>query len=240
MEYKILGGTLPVAICKLTHGESLYTQSGGMGWMSYNLKMNTNIKGGLFKGITRKFMKQSVFMTTYTCTGPEGVIAFPSDFPGSIISFDLAEGETIIAQKSAFLFAETSVVLSLHIQSKPLVGIFGGEGFIMQKITGPGKVFLEVDGGSIKHSLKEGEILIVDPGHISSMTSSVKVKMKVLKGISNWFFSGEHLLLTELEGPGDVYLQTMPIRNIAKSLSRFFKPRVGVGFKSEKEDENNK
>lgn len=190
MEYKIIGNSLPVVICKLNEGESVYTQSGGMGWMTNNITMKTNIKGGILKGITRKFMKESFFMTTYSCTYGQGFVAFPSNFPGSIITFDLAEGESIIAQKNSFLCAESTTSLKMYFQPKPLVGLFGGEGFIMQRIVGPGKVFLEVDGGSIKHSLAEGEILKVDPGHICALSPSVKIRMKIVKGIMNIFFSG--------------------------------------------------
>lgn len=218
MEYEILGDTLPVAICKLNKGESVFTQRGGMGWMTPNFDMKTNIKGGIIRGITRKFMKESFFMTTYACTYGDGVIAFPTNFPGSILSFDLAPGESIIAQKHSFLFAESSVTLSMFFQYKPVVALFGGEGFIMQKFTGPGKVFLEVDGGSVSHYLEEGQILRVDPGHIATIDPTINIKMKFLKGLTNWLFSGEQILLTELEGPGEVCLQTMPLQNVAKVL----------------------
>lgn len=221
MEYEILGDTLPVLICRLGQGESMFTQSGGMGWMTFNFKMSTNIKGGVLKGIGRKLIKESFFMTTYTCTYGEGMISFPSRFPGSILAFDLKPGQSIIAQKNAFLCAESSVDVKMYFKPKLLVGLFGGEGFIMQKITGPGKVFLEVDGGSVRHTLQQGETLKVDPGHIATISESVHMKMTFVKGVMNIFFSGEGLFLTELTGPGEIWLQTMPIRNVAQSIAPY-------------------
>lgn len=221
MEYEILGDSLPTVICKMQNGETMFTQTGAMGWMSDDFKMSTTIKGGIFKGITRRFMQESFFLTSYTCTSQEGVISFPSNFPGSIIGYDLKEGESIIAHKRAFLCAQKGVDVKLYFKPKILYGLFSGEGFIMQKITGPGKVFLEIDGGGIKHTLQKGETILVDSGHIASIDQSVGIKMKFIKGLMNLFFAGEGIFLVELTGPGDIFLQTMPIQNVAKSLAPY-------------------
>ena len=221
MDYEIQGGAMPVVICKLQPGESIFTESGGMGWMSSNIDMSTNMEGGLFGGLARKFSGESMFMATYTCTGGVGTIAFPSSFPGSILDFDLKQGETLICQKKAFLCAERSVKLEVHFRQKLGSGFFGGEGFIMQKVTGPGKVFLEVDGSVIKQTLQYGEVLKVDPGHIAAFTPAVSFEITMVKGFKNVFFGGEGLFLAQLKGPGDVWLQTIPMQNVARSLIPF-------------------
>ena len=218
MEFEIQGGNLPVVICKLQQGESMFTESGGMGWMSSNIGMSTNMEGGLFGGLARKFSGESMFMTTYTCPNGIGMIAFPSSFPGSILSFDLQPGQSLICQKKAFLCAERSVQLEVFFKKKIGVGFFGGEGFIMQKVTGPGKVFLEIDGSSIHQTIQPGEILKVEPGHIAVMTTSIEVDVTMVKGFKNMFFGGEGLFLADVKGPGDVWLQTMPVQNVARSI----------------------
>ena len=221
MEYEISGGNLPVVVCKLQQGESIFTQSGGMGWFSPSFRMSTNIKGGIFKGIGRLFMKESFFMTTYKCIAPDGLIAFPSDFPGSIIMYDLKPGESIIAQKNTFLCAESTVTLSMHFKSQLMVGLFSGEGFVMQKVTGPGKVFLDIDGSTVRYLLQPGEIMMVDNSYIASLSPSVGIKMVLVKGLMNLFFSGEGMFFIELTGPGDIILQTMPIKNLAKCIAPY-------------------
>lgn len=221
MEFEIQGGTMPAVICKLQQGESMYTESGGMGWMSSNIEMSTNMEGGLFGGIARKFAGESMFMTTYTCRGGMATIAFPSSFPGSILAFDLQPGQVLICQKKAFLCAERSVQLEAHFKKNMGVGFFGGEGFIMQKVTGPGKVFLEIDGSAIRQTLQPGEVLKVDPGHIAVVTPSLQMDISMVKGFKNMFFGGEGLFLADLVGPGDVWLQTIPTQNVAKSLIPF-------------------
>lgn len=221
MEFEIQGGTMPAAVCKLQAGESMFTESGGMGWMTGNIDMKTNMEGGLFKGIARKFAGESLFMTTYTCIEGVGTIAFPSSFPGSILAFDLMPGQSLICQRKAFLCAERSVQLEMHMRKKIGVGLFGGEGFIMQKVTGPGKVFFEIDGSAIKQTLQPGEMLKVDPGHIAILTLSISLDITMVKGFKNIFFGGEGLFLADLRGPGEVWLQTIPVQSVVKSLMPF-------------------
>lgn len=221
MDFEIQGGNMPVVVCKLQQGESVYTESGGMGWMSSNIEMSTNMEGGLFGGIARKFSGESMFMTTYTCRGGVANIAFPSSFPGSILAFDLMPGQSLICQKKAFLCAERSVQLEVYLRKNIGVGFFGGEGFIMQKVTGPGKVFLEIDGSAIKQSLQPGEVMKVDPGHIAVMTPSISADITMVKGFKNVFFGGEGLFLADVRGPGEVWFQTIPAQNVAKSIIPF-------------------
>lgn len=209
----------------------MFTESGGMGWMTPNIEMSTNMEGGLLGGIARKFSGESLFMTMYTCRSGMGTIAFPSSFPGSILAFDLQPGQAIVCQKKAFLAAERSVTLELHFRKNLGAGFFGGEGFIMQRLTGPGRVFLEIDGSSIRQTLQPGEMLKVDTGHVAIITPSVQMDVSMVKGFKNVLFGGEGLFLTELRGPGEVWLQTMPAQNVAKSIIPFLpSPSSGGGF----------
>lgn len=218
MDAKILGDSLPVVTCKLAKGESVVTESGGMSWMDEGIKMSTSTNGGIMKGLGRALAGESLFMNTYTAEKDDVEIAFSSCFPGKILEFDLGQGETIIAQKRAFLCAESSVDIAMHFRKKLGAGFFGGEGFIMQKITGPGKVFLEIDGEVVKKELQAGEKLKVDNGYVAAMTSDVNLDIETVPGLKNIMFGGEGLFLTTVEGPGTVYLQSMPIAKLAGML----------------------
>lgn len=218
MEAKILGDSLPVVTCKLAKGESIVTESGGMSWMEEGITMSTSTNGGIMKGLGRALAGESLFMNTYTAEKDDVEIAFSSSFPGKVLEFDLKEGETIIAQKRAFLCAESTVDIAMHFRKKLGAGFFGGEGFIMQKITGPGKVYLEIDGEVVKKELAEGEKLKVDNGYVAAMTSSVNLDIETVPGLKNIVFGGEGLFLTTLKGPGTVYLQSMPVSKLASML----------------------
>lgn len=218
MEAKIVGDMLPAVICKLKKGESIITENGGMSWMDDALEMKTTTNGGIMKGIGRAFAGESIFMNVYTANQDDAEIAFSSSFPGQILEFDLKEGETIIAQKRAFLCSEKTVDIKMQFRKKLGAGFFGGEGFIMQKITGPGKVYLEIDGNVIKRELKEGEKIKVDNGYVAAMTQDVKLDIETVKGVKNILFGGEGLFVTSLKGPGTVYLQTMPVSKLASLL----------------------
>ena len=218
MQTKVTGEFLPVLTCKLEKGEQIFTESGGMSWMTQGIKMATNTNGGIVKGLGRALSGESIFMNTYTAEEDGVEISFASCFPGQILGFDLSAGQTLICQKKAFLCAEKSVDLSMHFRKKLGAGFFGGEGFIMQKLTGPGKAFLEIDGNVVKKELAEGEILKVDNGYVAAMTSNVDLNIETVKGIKNVVFGGEGLFLTTLKGPGTVWLQSMPISKLAGSL----------------------
>ncbi len=215
METRIVGEELPVVICKLKAGETVLTENGGMSWMDSDITMKTTTNGGIMKGLGRALAGESIFMNTYTAEKDDVEIAFASCFPGEILEFNLKEGETIIAQKRAFLCAENTVDISMHFRKKIGAGFFGGEGFIMQKMTGPGKVFLEIDGSLVKKELQTGEKLKIDNGHLAAMTSKVDLNIETVKGVKNIVFGGEGLFLTTLEGPGTVWIQSMPVSKLA-------------------------
>ncbi len=218
MQAKILGDSLPIVTCKLSKGESVVTESGGMSWMDEGIKMKTSTNGGIMKGLGRALAGESLFMNIYTAEKDDVEIAFSSSFPGKILEFDLSQGETIIAQKKAFLCAESTVDIAMHFRKKLGAGFFGGEGFIMQKITGPGKVYLEIDGEVVKKELKAGEKIKVDNGYVAAMEAGVKLDITTVPGLKNIMFGGEGLFLTTVEGPGTVWLQSMPISKLASLL----------------------
>ncbi len=218
MEYDIRGTTMQTVDVWLEAGESVYTESGGMAWMSPNIEMATGGRGGLLKGLGRKLSGESFFMTTYSCKEGRGLVAFASEFPGKVLPFPLAQGQSIICQKDAFMVAESSVELSMHFRKKLGAGFFGGEGFILQRLTGPGLAFVEVAGEITEYDLKEGEMLKIDQGHLAVMDPTVEFDITRVKGLMNIFFSGEGLFLATLKGPGKVWLQSMPLSNLVNKI----------------------
>ena len=221
MQYKISGTVMESVDIHLKQGESIYTESGGMAWMRGNFEMDTSTRGGLGAGLGRMLAGESLFLTTYTCKSTDGLITFTPEFPGKVIPFHLEAGQTIICQKDAFMCAQESIKLEMHFRKKLGAGLFGGEGFILQKITGPGTVFIEIPGEVRAIELKAGEIIKVDPGHIAMFEPTVEYDIAGVKGLKNVLFSGEGLFLATLTGPGKIWLQSLPLSNLARKLSRY-------------------
>ena len=222
MKYRIIGEPLPAVICDVEAGECLITERGSMSWMTPNMKMETTTGGGLGKALGRMFSGDSLFLNRYTAQGGPGQITFTSSFPGSIRAFDITPENPMIVQKSAFMAAEASVELSLHFQKKLGAGFFGGEGFIMQKLTGRGTAFVEIDGYACEYELAAGQSMIVDTGYLAAMTASCSMDIVTVPGVKNALFGGEGLFNTVVRGPGRIILQTMPISAVASSLRAFF------------------
>lgn len=217
MKYTIKGETLPVVICELETGEKIITEGGGMAWMSPNMKMETT-GGGIGKMFGRALSGDTIFQNIYTAERTNGMIAIASSFPGSIKAFEITPGNAMIMQKSAFLASEASVELSMHFRKKLGSGLFGGEGFIMQKISGNGIAFAEFDGHVVEYELQPGQQIIIDTGHLAAMTESCQMDIQTVAGLKNKFLGGEGLFNTIVTGPGKVWLQTMPISNVAGAL----------------------
>ncbi len=218
MKYEILGETLPVVVCYLEGGEKMITEGGGMSWMSPNMLMETTTNGGIGKAFGRMFSGEKMFQNVYTAQGGNGMIAFASSFPGSIKAYEISPGQEMIFQKSAFLAGEAGVELSVFFNKKFSSGLFGGEGFIMQKISGYGTVFAEFDGHVLEYELQAGQQIVVDTGHLAAMTAGCSMEVKNVPGVKNMLFGGEGLFNTVISGPGKVWLQTMPISNVAGIL----------------------
>ena len=221
MEYKIEGTPLPVVICQLNGGESMITERGSMSWMSPNMQMETTTGGGLGKALGRMFAGEALFQNRYTAQGGPGMIAFASSFPGSIRAFEIAPGRELIVQKSGFLAAESTVELSVFFQKKLGAGFFGGEGFIMQKISGRGIAFTEFDGHVVEYDLMPGQSMVVDTGYLAAMDATCSMEIQAVPGVKNMVFGGEGIFNTVITGPGHIYLQTMPISQVAGVLRPF-------------------
>ncbi len=217
MQYEIFGNNLPAVTLTLQPGESIYTQSGGMTWMTDGIAMETNMKGGFGKALGRMFSGESLFMATYTSQRPNAQITLASSFPGSIVPLELGNGREFVCQKNSFLCATPGVALSAMVQ-KLKVGFFGGEGFIMQKLGGTGLAFLEIDGTVVVKDLAPGEVLKVDTGNIAAYEASVSYAAETVKGFKNILFGGEGLFLSILRGPGRVYLQTVSMPEFASKI----------------------
>lgn len=223
MRYTIIGQTVPAVECELNAGESMFTQSGGMVWQTSGIKMSTNARGGLGRSLGRMFTGESIFMANYTAEVNGAKIAFGSTVPGSVVPINISQGE-IICQKGSFLCAEQTVDLKATFTKKFTTGLFGGEGFILQRLFGQGMAFLEVDGDMVTRTLAPGEILKVDTGNVVAFEPSVSYEIEMVKGLGNIFLGGEGLFLTRLTGPGRIILQTQNFNDFAgKILSRGMK-----------------
>ena len=220
MNSEIVGEPMPVVICHLAGGESMITERGSMVWMSPNLQMQTSA-GGLGKAFGRMFSGESIFLNTYTAQG-DGMIAFGSSFPGSIRAVEITPEHPVVVQKSGFLAAEPGVELSVFFQKKLGAGFFGGEGFIMQKLSGRGTAFLEVDGYAVEYELRAGQQMVVDTGNLAMMDAACSIEIQSVKGVKNALFGGEGLFNTVVTGPGRIVLQTMPVSGVAAALAPFF------------------
>ena len=210
---------MPVVICELAAGESMITESGSMVWMSPNMEMQTSGGGSLGKAFGRMFSGENIFQNIYTAKGGPGLIAFASSFPGSIRAVEITPDRPIICQKSAFLAAERGVELSTFFQKRGMVGFFGGEGFIMQKISGRGIAFIEIDGHAVEYDLKPGQQIIVDTGNLAMADPTCAIDVQTVKGAKNIFFGGEGLFHTVVTGPGRITLQTMPFSSFVSTIA---------------------
>ena len=218
MQYKIQGEPMPVVICQLEANESMITEKGSMVWMSPNVEMQTSA-GGLGKAFGRMFTGESIFQNIYTAKGGPGMIAFASTFPGAIRAVNITPDHPIVAQKSAFLAATGGVELSVFFQKKVGAGFFGGEGFLMQKVSGSGIAFFEIDGSAVEYDLKPGQKLIVDTGNLAMMSDTCSVDIQSVKGVKNVLFGGEGIFNTVVTGPGKIVLQTMPLSSFAGTIA---------------------
>ena len=220
MQYEIKGGNLPVVVCQLEDGETMITESGAMSWMSPNMEMSTDSGGGAGKMFGRLFSGEHLFQNRYKAHG-HGMVAFSSSFPGSIQAVEIKPGREVVVQKTAFLASTQGVELSTFFQKKAGAGFFGGEGFIMQKLSGSGTAFLEVDGASVEYELEAGQQILISTGHLAMMDATCSMDVQSVKGVKNVLFGGEGLFNTVVTGPGRVVLQTMPVSKFASQLTPY-------------------
>ena len=214
MQYNIIGGSFPVVECRVEQGEPMITEKGSMVWMSPNMEMKTSGAGGL----GRMFSGESMFQNVYTAEGGPGEISFASSFPGSILALQITPDKPIIVQKRAFLACEPTVELSVYFQKKFGAGLFGGEGFIMQKLSGSGMAFIEIDGHAVEYELKAGEEKILATGYLAMMDATCSMDIVTVAGLKNKLLGGEGFFNTVVKGPGKVIVQTMPAAKLALAL----------------------
>lgn len=218
MNYQLIGETVPAVELTLNAGESVFSQSGGMIWQTNGINMSTNARGGLGRSLGRMFTGESIFMANFTAQANGAKIAFGATCPGTIVPVDISRGELIV-QKGSFLCAEQSVDIKATFTKKLSAGLFGGEGFILQRLFGSGMAFLEVDGDRVDRVLAPGETLKVDTGNVVAFETSVSYDIEMVKGLGNIFFGGEGLFLTRLTGPGRVILQTQNFSDFAMRIA---------------------
>ena len=221
MEYQVKGGSFPIVECTLKKGESMITQSGSMCWMDNTISMETSSNGGIGKVVGRLFTNEKLFQNIYTSEKDDSKISFGTCIPGAIMAIKLTNGQSLICQKSAFLASYGNIELSTYFNKKIGVGIFGGEGFIMQKISGEGIVFIEIDGSSMEYILKEGEQMVLSTGYLVSMDETCTIDVQTVKGLKNIILGGEGIFNTVITGPGKVVVQTMPLARLASSIIPF-------------------
>lgn len=228
IDYRIEGALLPILTVKLTPGQRIFSSSGGMSWMTQEIEMETNTGGGLGRMFRRALSGESLFIVDYYVNRGEGEITFSSEFPGKIMPLNLANGEQMIVQKDSFMCAEKSVDVDLHFRKRLGAGLFGGEGFILQKLTGPGQAFVNFDGEIIEKTLAAGEVLRVDTGHVAMFEPSVDFDVELLRGFKNILLGGEGLFIGTLRGPGKVWLQSIPLSKLAQKIGQYM-PQIGGG-----------
>ena len=218
IKYEIKGNNLPYVVLNLSKGQQIICESGSMSWRSDNISMDTTSNGGVGKVFSRLLTGEKLFQNKYTANEDNSIIAFSSSFPGAIMAIDIEPGKEIICQKSSFLAGTSNIDVSIHFNKKIGAGLFGGEGFIMQKISGNGKVFIEIDGSMEEKELKEGEKLIISTGHLVMMDSTCKIDVESVGNIKNMFLGGEGVFNTIITGPGKVVMQSMPISKTANMI----------------------
>ena len=219
MQYNIHGDNMPVVICTLDEGETMICEAGAMSWMSPNMEMETR-GGGAGKLFGRLVSGETMFQNHYTARGGAGMIAFTSSFPGDILAIEITPDKPVIIQKRAFLACTSGIQMEVIFQKKLGTALFGGEGFVMQKLSGNGTVFLEIDGSTINYSLKPGQKMLISTGHLAMMDESVSMDIQQIKGVKNVLFGGESLFNTVVTGPGSVTLQTMPMTNFISAVAQ--------------------
>lgn len=221
MKYEIVGENFPAVRCHLVQGESMKCEGGSMAWMDDEITMKTEGGGGIGKAFGRMFSGESIFFNHYTCEGSEGEVVFSSSYPGKIVPIELHAGQSIIAQKHAFLAATEGVNVEVHFKKSLGKGLFGGLGFIMQKFSGEGVVFLEIDGAAVEYKLEAGDVKLIDAPHLAIMDSTCTMDLERISGAKNVLLGGEGLFNTKVTGPGRIWVQTMPVANLAMNLYQY-------------------
>lgn len=212
---------LQILNTELQPNETIYAESGRLLYMSDNVSMVTEARGGLWKSLKRKFAGESFFLVNFTPQGGTGIVGFATEVPGKIIPMKLAAGQEIIAQKDAFICSESSVEFDATFTKKIGAGFLGGEGLILLKVRGPGHAFFNVGGEVTEFNLQRGQKLRIDTGNLAMFDSGVKFSVERVKGIKNMIWGGEGLFLATMEGPGRVWIQSLSIHELANKIASY-------------------
>lgn len=230
--FQVVGTVMQALMIQVNRGQAFYSEAGSLSWMTDGVRMETNLGGGgVFGALQRVVTGESLFVVNYTADRDGQMVTFSSEFPGKIIPIHLAQGQSMIAQKDTLLVAEKSVTMSVALQRRLGAGIFGGEGFILQRFDGPGTFFAALDGEIVEYTLQAGQRLLVDTGHVAMFEPTVAYDIQVVKGIKNILFGGEGLFFVSLTGPGRVWLQTMPLTKLAGALRQYMPRAEGASEK---------
>ncbi len=218
--WRIMGSVQPTLVVDVDARHALISDAGGMSWMTPTIEMTTNMPGGLFSGLARALSGGTMMLLNFK-TQSTGHIAFAADFPGKIIPIELGDGETVTMHKHAFVCAESTAQLETAFTRRFGAGLLGGDGFVLQKVTGPGMVWAQLDGDGVEYNLKQNESMLVEPGHVAMFESGVAFDIQSVKGITNMLFSGESLFFAKLSGPGRVWLNSMTVRSVAHRIGEY-------------------
>ena len=225
LQYHILGTVQQTVAVNVQPNQAIFSDAGAMSWMTASMQMKTNTGGGALGGLggmlKRAVSGATAFIIDYAATGEAGQVAFAADFPGKILPFELDQAQSVIMQRHAFICAEKSVGLDVFFTRKLGVGLFGGEGFILQKLTGPGMVFAELDGDAIEYRLEPGQVMKVEPGYVAMFESSVSFDIEMIKGLKNMLFGGEGIFLAKMTGPGRIWLHTLSASKMAHRVVEY-------------------
>jgi len=230
MQTRLLGTTMPVLEVQLDPGDTVFSESGELSWMTASIQMSTHTQagggGGLFGILKRVAGGGSIFMTEYSAWQYPGVVAFATKVPGHIVPLEIHPGMEYLIHRHGFLCATPQVTLGVGFQQSLGAGIFGGSGFMLQRVGGNGTAWIELSGELIRKDLAPGEMLRVHPGHVGAFQSSISFQITTVPGIKNVIFGGDGIFLAELVGPGSVWLQTLPISRLAHKISEYL-PQEG-------------
>lgn len=220
IEYRIVGDDMQLVEIALDNGEAVRAEAGAMLYITEGIQIQTSTGGGVFKGIKRVFTGESFFITAFLNTdSAKGVAAFAAPYPGKIIPLDLADhGGRFLVQRDGFLCAAAGIEIEVAFTKRLGAGLFGGEGFILQRLTGHGLAFVHAGGTVVRRDLKEGESLRVDTGCLVALSETVDYDIQFIGGVRNALFGGEGLFLARLTGPGRVYLQSLPFSRLADRI----------------------
>ena len=225
MQTRIQGTTMPVLDVQLDPNESVFSESGELSWMTASIQMTTHTQmgggGGLFGILKRVAGGGSLFMTEYRAMQYPGEVSFATKVPGHIVPIPVGPGQEYMIHRHGFLCATDGVTIGVGFQQSLGAGIFGGDGFILQKVGGAGTAWLELSGELITKNLAPGEVLRVHPGHVGAFQSSVSFQITTVPGIKNMIFGGDGIFLAALTGPGRIWLQTLPISRLAHELQEY-------------------